>query len=317
MAAHQVTIDDLEFAFNVSHDLRQIGDIRERGINYQFESGSWLESSQDVENLVISVNNGNPVYLRDIAKVKDGARSLLKDTWYRTRDDLLEKPAVFISIAKQKGANAVTVSKQVNRHLANLAENQLPEGVKIAIIRDYGQTASDKVNNLVTSLGIAVVTVVVFVGLTLNWRSAMVVAIAIPVSYGATLGVDWLFGYTINRVTLFALILSLGLIVDDPIASIDNIERYLRKSNYSATNAIVSAMNEIRGALLMSTVAIVIVFTPMFFISGMMGPYMGPLAFNVPISVLFSTLVAFMITPWLAGKLLKPQAKQRPKRILG
>jgi multidrug efflux pump subunit AcrB len=137
-----------------------------------------------------------------------------------------------------------------------------------------------------------------------------VVGIAIPISYGAALGMDLLFGYSINRVTLFALILALGLIVDDPIASIDNIERYLKRKELSRSKAIVYAMAEIRSALLMSTVAIVIVFTPMFFITGMMGPYMAPLAFNVPISVIFSTIVAFFITPWLAKKILKAAQQQ-------
>ncbi len=130
-------------------------------------------------------------------------------------------------------------------------------------------------------------------GLFLNWRSALVVAIAIPISYGAALGLDLAFGYSINRVTLFALILALGLIVDDPIASIDNIERHLTHDHQPRGRTIVLAMLEIKRALIMSTVAIVIVFTPMFFITGMMGPYMAPLAFNVPVSVVISTLVAF------------------------
>ncbi len=304
MANFKVTIDDLEQAIQYSNAKTQGKQVRVNGLNFNIESGQFLTSAQDVGNLVIAVLNGKPVYLKDVAQVYDGAGEASSDTWYRDKQSDHAFPAVFISVAKQKGANAVRVAQAVNDKLAQLKSEQFPPQVRVAIIRDYGETANAKVNNLVSSLGISILTVVVFVGLFLNWRSAIVVGIAIPISYGAALGMDLLFGYSINRVTLFALILALGLIVDDPIASIDNIERYLKRKDLTRTKAIVMAMAEIRSALLMSTVAIVIVFTPMFFITGMMGPYMAPLAFNVPISVIFSTIVAFMITPWLAKKIL-------------
>ncbi|AEX24355.1 efflux RND transporter permease subunit [Vibrio sp. EJY3] len=304
MANFKVTIDDLEQAIQYSNAKTQGENIRVNGRNFTLESGQFLTSSKDVGNLVIAVLNGKPVYLKDVARIYDGPGEATSDTWYRDKNSGQALPAVFISVAKQKGSNAVHVAQAVNDKLAQLESDQFPHQVQVAIIRDYGETANAKVNNLVSSLGISILTVVVFVGLFLDWRSALVVGIAIPISYGAALGMDLLFGYSINRVTLFALILALGLIVDDPIASIDNIERYLKRKDLTRTKAIVLAMAEIRSALLMSTVAIVIVFTPMFFITGMMGPYMAPLAFNVPISVMFSTVVAFMITPWLAKKIL-------------
>ncbi|MGD8110259.1 efflux RND transporter permease subunit [Vibrio sp. TRT 17S01] len=304
MANFNVSIDDLKHALTLSHAKQNAGHIQVEGRHYQIESGGLLSNVTQVNNLVVSVINGKPVYLRDVATVNDTAREATSDTWFREAESGQEYPAVFISVAKQKGSNAVDVADNVLKQLAHLKNTQFPDVVDIEIIRNYGQTANDKVSNLILSLGISILTVVVFVGLFLNWRSALVVAIAIPLSYGAALGMDLLFGYSINRVTLFALILALGLIVDDPIASIDNIERYLKRKDLSRTKAIVYAMVEIRSALLMSTVAIVIVFLPMFFITGMMGPYMGPLAFNVPVSVIFSTLVAFLITPWLASKIL-------------
>ena len=304
MANFKVTIDDLEQAIQYSNAKTQGKNIQINGRNFTLESGQYLTSSKDVGDLVIAVLNGKPVYLKDVARIYDGASEATSDTWYRDKNSDQALPAVFISVAKQKGSNAVHVAQAVNDKLAQLESEQFPPQVKVAIIRDYGETANGKVNNLVSSLGVSILTVVVFVGLFLDWRSALVVGIAIPISYGAALGMDLLFGYSINRVTLFALILALGLIVDDPIASIDNIERYLKRKDITRTKAIVLAMAEIRSALLMSTVAIVIVFTPMFFITGMMGPYMAPLAFNVPISVMFSTVVAFMITPWLAKKIL-------------
>lgn len=308
MASRRTTLDDLQRAFSVSHNKVSSGLIHQAGKVYQLESGQFFTHAEQLSNLVINVVNGKPVYLEDVAVIRDGAEEASSDTWFQLGSANSQAstpyPAVFISVAKQKGANAVSVAQDVRAEL-NKIKAQLPSDVQISIIRDYGQTADDKVTNLVSSLGISILTVVVFVGLFLNWRSALVVGIAIPISYGAALGMDLAFGYSINRVTLFALILALGLIVDDPIASIDNIERYLKRKELTRTQAIVSAMTEIRSALLMSTVAIVIVFTPMFFITGMMGPYMAPLAFNVPISVMFSTAVAFMITPWLAKKLLR------------
>ncbi|SON53288.1 efflux RND transporter permease subunit [Vibrio tapetis] len=314
MASRMTTIDDLQNAFKLSHQKQSAGITHQAGNVFQLESGQFFNDASELGSLVVNVVNGKPVYLRDVALITDGPSEAENDTWYQkgsASGQVSEThPAVFLSVAKQKGSNAVSVAKDVLAELDTLKSEQLPEGVEIDIIRNYGQTADDKVSNLVSSLGISILTVVVFVGLFLNWRSALVVGIAIPISYGAALGMDLAFGYSINRVTLFALILALGLIVDDPIASIDNIERYLKRKDLSRTKAIVLAMAEIRSALLMSTVAIVIVFTPMFFITGMMGPYMAPLAFNVPISVVFSTVVAFMITPWLAKKILRSAQDQ-------
>jgi len=315
MASYQISVADLTRAFSLSHQKRNAGDIQHQGQRYVLETGQWYQSRDDIRQLVVAVVNGKPVYLQDVATLSDGPTEASTDTWIQSQQQTKPHPAVFISIAKQKGSNAVTVADDVTRTLDRLANTRFPEGVEVEIIRNYGQTADAKVNNLVSSLGIAVLTVVVFVGLFLNWRSALVVAIAIPISYGAALGLDLAFGYSINRVTLFALILALGLIVDDPIASIDNIERHLTHDNKPRGRTIVLAMLEIKRALIMSTVAIVIVFTPMFFITGMMGPYMAPLAFNVPVSVVISTLVAFLVTPWLAKKIVRASNKGDDYRL--
>ncbi|WP_083651777.1 efflux RND transporter permease subunit [Photobacterium proteolyticum] len=312
MASRMTTVDDIQQAFVLTNQHQQLGNIHQQGHVYQLESGQFFRNAEEVAQTVVNVVNGQPVYLQDIAVVTDGPEEASDQTWFSWGPAAGQfglqgaepYPAVFLAIAKQKGSNAVWVADDVIDMLENMVRNQFPPHVNLSVIRNYGDTANEKVGNLVSSLGLSILTVVVFVGVFLNWRSALVVAIAIPISYGAALAVDLAFGYTINRVTLFALILALGLIVDDPIASIDNIERFLKRKDLSKSSAIVMAMAEIRSALLMSTVAIVIVFTPMFFITGMMGPYMAPLAFNVPISVIFSTAVAFLITPWLAKKIL-------------
>lgn len=310
LAAHSTTIQDISRAIEVGNTRITAGSLNQLNERIEIESGEFFGSARELSETVVNVVNGRPVYLQDVAEVRDGARQAEDYTFYYPGSGALDAdvnakyPAVFISVAKQRGANAVWVADDVQAELTRMQDEWLPDGVAFDIIRDYGETANDKVRELVSSLAVAVLVVVVFVGLFLNWRAAAVVAIAIPISYGVTLGMDLLFGYTINRVTLFALILALGLIVDDPIAATDNIERHIRKQGKATKGAIVKGMLEIRSALLMSTLAIIIVFTPMFFITGMMGPYMGPMAFNVPVSVLFSTLTAFLVTPWLAWKIM-------------
>ncbi len=257
------------------------------------------------------------VLLKDIADIIDGPTEQNSYTWldfanghqknvYTNSSN--DHPIVTISVAKQRGSNAVTVAQAVHEKIAELQQSIFPENVHIEVLRDYGETANEKVNNLTTSLAFAVFTVVVFIAVFLGWRSAVVVGLAVPICYGITLSLDLIFGYTINRVTLFALILSLGLLVDDPITGVDNIERYLKNKSGSLKDKIVAAINEIRVPLLMSTLTIVLAFVPLAFITGMMGPYMAPMAFNVPLSVISSTLVAFLVTPWLAAKFIKPKS---------
>ncbi len=326
LAAHSTTIADVARAIQVSNTQVSAGELHQQGRVIQVESGAFFASAAELANTVVNVVNERAVYLRDVAEITDGPEQAKNYTAFypgpeftgMTNSAVVESgtmygkkyPAVYISVAKQRGANAVWVAGDVLAQLEELEATWLPEGVAVSVIRNYGETADEKVSELVSSLVVAVLVVVVFVGLFLSWRAAIVVAIAIPIAYGATLGMDLLFGYTINRVTLFALILALGLIVDDPIAAIDNIERHIRAEGKASKRAVVAAMVEIRSALLMSTLAIIIVFTPMFFITGMMGPYMGPMAFNVPISVIFSTITAFLITPWLAWKIMG-KAKQK------
>lgn len=321
LTSRMTTVQDIEWALKVSNHRQAVGQLIQPGEVTELQSGSLLGSVAELESLVVNVVSGQPVHLGDIARIRDGPEDLRHVTGFRygpaaeLPDSQAQMyPAVYLAVAKQKGSNAVWVANDVLETLSRLKAEQFPTGVEFRVIRNYGETANQKVGNLVSSLGIAILTVIVFIGLFLNWRAALVVGIAIPISYGAALGMDLAFGYTINRVTLFALILALGLIVDDPIASIDNIERFLRRADLPRSEAIVLAMNEIRGALLMSTLAIVIVFIPMFFITGMMGPYMGPLAFNVPVSVMFSTCVAFLVTPWLAKRLLKSPTDLQPVR---
>lgn len=321
LAARQTSVLDVYNAIGSSNELIKTSRLIVGRESVLIESGDVIRSLEELDNLVVNVVNGKAVLLNDVASIHDGPEEVSSYQWLEFASGAVELspttlntsqlPMVTISVAKQKGSNAVAVANDVLAKMDELQASLLPAQVKQEILRNYGETANEKVNNLVSSLGFAIFTVVVFIGIFLGWRQALVVGLAIPVCYGLTLMLDLAFGYTINRVTLFALILSLGLLVDDPITGIDNISRFLRKSDKtSKNNKIVAAMSEIRSALIMSTITIILAFVPLAFITGMMGPYMAPMAFNVPVSVVMSTLVAFLITPWLAARLLKPVEHQ-------
>ncbi|SEL64704.1 Multidrug efflux pump subunit AcrB [Colwellia chukchiensis] len=312
MAARQVAISDVIKAIQASNQLQHLGQITLANSSVILESGDVFRDKANLALAPISAVNGSTVILKDIATVLDGAAEQTSYQWLDHKHRQTAKkhnyqPMVTISVAKQQGSNAVNVAKAVHDKIAALQQSIFPDGVYVEVLRDYGETANEKVNSLTTSLAFAVFTVVVFIGVFLGWRPALVVGLAVPICYGITLSLDLAFGYTINRVTLFALILSLGLLVDDPITGVDNIERYLQKGKGSLKEKIVSAISEIRVPLAMSTLTIVLAFIPLAFITGMMGPYMAPMAFNVPLSVISSTLVAFLVTPWLAAKIIKPK----------
>ena len=304
MGARRTTTADVVSALAVSNVLHSAGDWAINNESIALESGDFVRDVAELENMVVNVIDGVPVYLRDVARIEDGPAEPDNYTWIDTAGGA-SYPMVAISVAKQRGSNAVTVAQAVHAEIARLQRSLLPPEVRVEVLRDYGHTANEKVNDLINSLAFAVITVVIFIAVFLGWRAAVVVGLAVPVCYGITLGLDLALGYTINRVTLFALILSLGLLVDDPITGVDNISRFMNRTSLSVQERVVAAIAEIRVPLILSSVTIVAAFLPLAFITGMMGPYMAPMAFNVPVSVITSTVVAFLVTPWLASRLLK------------
>ena len=278
-------------------------------------ANSFLESAEDVRNLVVGVFDSKPVYLRDVAQIEDGpaepssysrigfSRKYL--TQLGKDAELPSQSAVTIALSKKKGSNAVTVADAILARLDELKTTVLPAGIDVEVTRNYGKTADAKVDDLLNSLGFAVFTVVLLLAFTLGWREAAIVALAVPVSFSLALFVNYMFGYTINRVTLFALILSLGLVVDDPITNVDNIQRHILMKKKKPAEATLDAVSEVLPPVIMSTLAIIVSFVPLFFITGMMGPYMAPMAANVPLTVTFSTVCALTIVPWMALRLLK------------
>ncbi|MEW6199972.1 MAG: efflux RND transporter permease subunit [Planctomycetota bacterium] len=215
------------------------------------------------------------------------------------------QPAVTIALAKKKGTNAVWVARDILKATAELKRDMIPDNIEVVITRNAGRTANEKVNELVEALAVAVFIVIALLTLGLGWREALIVAVAVPVVFGLTLTVNLLCGYTINRVTLFALILSLGLLVDDPIVDVENIARHFTFRRRATRQVVLEAVSEIRPPLITATLAVIVSFLPMLFITGMMGPYMRPMALNLPVTMLMSMLVAFTITPWLSYHLLR------------
>lgn len=299
---------------------------------FSVTSDSFLMDPAELGSLVVGVFEDKPVSLSDVAEIRDGpqepvAYSRLGFSNYNAQERArlgilpgvhkdakalpatLDYPAVTLAIAKKKGTNAVDVA----RRLTNRAEELiplLPDGVRVEITRDYGKTAQAKVNELLASLFFAIVTVVVLLAVTLGRREALVVAVSVPVSFALALFVSMLLGFTINRVTLFALILSMGLVVDDPIMNVDNIQRHILMRREDPFNATLTAVREVLPPVLLSTLAIIVSFAPMFFITGMMGPYMAPMAANVPLAVTFSTVAALTVVPWLSYHLIKRRVEK-------
>ncbi|MFO0975407.1 MAG: efflux RND transporter permease subunit [Planctomycetaceae bacterium] len=292
----------------------------------QVTAAAAVTRPEQLNNLVVGVADGRPVFLRDVATIEDSSAeiaSYVRHGWGAARNFENEQPdavvpretnegwsqsAVTIAISKQKGANSVTVADKVIEAAHRLERDVLPDDVELIVTRNYGHTANEKVNELVEGLGIAIVIVIALLTLSLGWREAFIVAVAVPVVFGLTLAVNLLFGYTINRVTLFALILALGLLVDDPIVDVENIARHFEEKKMASRQIVLEAVAEIRPPLISATLAVIVSFLPMFFITGMMGPYMSPMALNVPVSMVMSMLVAFTITPWLCFHILKGKA---------
>ncbi len=297
------------------------GTLDRAGREVVFEAGPSFASADEAGAVVVGASEGRPVYARDVARVADGpeepehytrigfgpAAAEMRRVGSGSVDAAPgeERPAVTIAVSKRKGTNAVHVAHEVIRTVEELRGDVIPGDVLVAVTRDYGETANHKVNELVKHLLIAIATIIVLLAIALGPREAFIVAISVPMTLAVTLLLDLVFGYTINRVTLFALILSLGLLVDDPIVDVENIFRHFRLRRRPPLEATLAAVDEVRPPTILATFTVIVSFLPLFFITGMMGPYMAPMAFNVPVAMLMSLLVAFTVTPWASYYLLK------------
>ncbi len=325
LAGRQISPLEVAWALQVSNTRGRAGAFDRLDERVPVDVGEFIDGVAGLRKLVVGVVDGSPVFLEDVGRVIDGPAEANQYSWIgfgpaeQNSAGLSRElyPAVHIAIAKQKGANAVRVAHDVETKLEELEVSHLPAGVHLRVTRNYGETANEKVNELVEGLLVAIVIVVGLIAFALGWREALVVAVAVPITFSLVLLLNYLAGYTINRVTLFALILSLGLVVDDPIVDVENIYRHLRMRAQPALQAVRTAVNEVRPPILLATLAVIISFLPMLFITGMMGPYMRPLAINVPLAMFMSMVVAFMVTPWLAYRALRKVAERGEEQAAG
>ena len=279
------------------------GRIRDKDESLAVAAGQTLQGIPDVGLLLLTARDGRPVYVRDVANVVVGAKPLEQQAWNyaKNKDGKLERtPAVTIALAKRAGANAVVVSEEITERLNELKGTLLPDDVEVTVTRNYGETANEKANELLFHLGLATISIVILVGLAIGWREGIVVAVVIPTTILLTLCASWLLGYTINRVSLFALIFSIGILVDDAIVVIENIARHWSMHDgRSRVQAAIDAVAEVGNPTIFATLTVVAALLPMLFVSGLMGPYMSPIPANASAAMILSFFVAVIVTPWL------------------
>ncbi len=269
------------------------------------ETGAFLKSAEEVGSVVIGVFSGRPVYLREVAEIVDGGEEPTQYVFHGAKG--AEEPAVTLSIAKRPGANAISVADQVLRKVETLKGSVIPADVSVSITRHYGETAAEKSDELLLHMGIAVFSVAVLIWLTLGWRESGIVAVAIPATLALTLLVFYLYGFTLNRITLFALIFSIGILVDDAIVVVENIVRHfhLPQNKGRSWSAIaVEAVGEVGNPTILATFAVIAAVLPMAFVGGLMGPYMRPIPIGASAAMFWSLIIAFIVTPWASIRIL-------------
>ncbi len=306
LAAYHLSPLQIMGALGTSNRRLSAGEFASGNQEYLLETGQFLTCADDVRNVVAGVSNDKPIFVRDVAEVTDGGEE--PSQYVRFSDGNGFYPAVTIAISKRKGTNAVTVSEDVLHRLEPLRGSVIPSDVQMTITRDYGETAKDKSNELLWHMLIAVISVSLLVAITLGLRESLIVFIAIPVTLALTLTVFYLYGYTLNRITLFALIFSIGILVDDAIVVVENIVRHWRMAANQGRppfEVAVEAVDEVGNPTILATLTVVAAILPMAFVGGLMGPYMRPIPIGASAAMLFSLLVAFMVTPWAAVRILK------------
>lgn len=318
LTAAGLSLDQVDKALQGANIAIPAGTLVDANRNTPLRLSGFIGDAREVERIVVGAPNGKPVFLKDVARIADGAVETDQMTRFaygpaahnpRHRG---EAPAVTISIAKKAGTNAVVVADAVLAKLDELKRQAIPQGVDVAVTRDDGARADDAVNTLVEHLGIAIGTVVLIMLIFLGWREAAIVTLTIPLILFVVLLVGYLSGQTINRITLFALILSLGLLVDDSIVVVENIHRHMRLGIKDFKASLIQATNEIGRPTNIATLAVMLAFIPMGFVGGMMGPFMRPIPLNVPVAMIASLFFAYAVVPWAAYRWLKNKAAAHP-----
>ncbi|AWG22162.1 multidrug transporter AcrB [Flavobacterium faecale] len=302
----------------------QSGSFVNQDQEYLITTGKFLTSADDVENLVVGVNKNLPVYLKQVAKIEDGPSTASNYVSFgygkankEYKADPSEYPAVTISVGKVKGADAMKISEKIIEKVDHLKSNLIPNDVHVEVTRNYGETASDKVGELLLHLGIAILAVTILVMFAMGWRGGLVVFFSVPLTFALTLFSYYMLDYTLNRITLFALVFVVGIVVDDSIIIAENMHRHFKMKRLPFKQAAIYAINEVGNPTILATFTVIAAILPMAFVSGMMGPYMSPMPIGASIAMILSLFVALTVTPYLGYHLLQEKDDQEHKHAEG
>jgi len=309
LSAYGLTVSDLSQALQAANAVRHVGErVGPQGA-VPVTAGQFLVDADAVADLVIGLDGGRPLRLSDVADVRAGADVATRYAWHgapagRAGPASGLAPAVTIAVAKKPGSNAADITGAITRRVEQLKGELIPDGINVTITRDYGQTATDKALKLIQKLVLATGSVVLLVLFALGWREAIVVGSAVVLTLALTLFASWAMGFTLNRVSLFALIFSIGILVDDAIVVVENIHRHMARDGKTLREAIPPAVDEVGGPTILATFTVIAALMPMAFVTGLMGPYMRPIPINASVGMLLSLAIALTVTPWLSLKLL-------------
>lgn len=312
LAGHGISLSDLRNALQASNSARDAVSLVNNNEEIQVQAGTFLMDAAEVGELMVGVFDGKPVFLNDVAEVKRTADTPEAYVSFGTGAGAEHKalpsgiraPAVTIAVAKQPGTNAVDIASNVIDRFEKLRGTFVPEGVKVTVTRNYGETAQAKSEKLISKLIIETIAVILLIWLALGWREALIVGAAVVITLAVTLFASWAYGFTLNRVSLFALIFSIGILVDDAIVVVENIHRHMQQGGKKLLEVIPLAVDEVGGPTILATFTVIAALLPMAFVSGLMGPYMSPIPINASMGMLISLAVAYVVTPWMTGKML-------------
>ncbi|HHC74450.1 MAG TPA: efflux RND transporter permease subunit [Thiothrix sp.] len=312
LAAYNIAVDDLRNALQASNVARDAASLVNNNEEIQVVAGTFLSNEDDIAELVVGVHNGKPVYLHNVAEIRRGADSPENYVTFGTAKGAshiglpagIQSPAVTVAIAKQPGSNAVAIAESTISRFEKLRGTFVPEGVEVTVTRNYGHTAQVKSDKLIHKLMIETIAVALLIWLALGYREAFIVASAVVITLAMTLFASWAYGFTLNRVSLFALIFSIGILVDDAIVVVENIHRHMQNGKEKLLDVIPKAVDEVGGPTILATFTVIAALLPMAFVSGLMGPYMSPIPINASLGMIISLAVAYIVTPWMTAKVL-------------
>ncbi|WP_028484733.1 efflux RND transporter permease subunit [Thioalkalivibrio sp. ALE17] len=317
LAAYNLSVDDLRTSLQASNFSRDAGQLYQDDEEILVQAGDFITEPEAFASLVVGMHYGRPIYLEDVAEVVQGPAYATEHVRFAHGAAAGDRarageshPAVTVAIAKQPGTNAPDIADALVERLEQLRGTYIPDGIETTITRNYGETADDKANTLIQKLILATASVVILVWIALGWREAFIVGVAVVITLAITLFASWAYGFTLNRVSLFALIFSIGILVDDAIVVVENIHRHMAKGGRKFLEAIPLAVDEVGGPTILATFTVIAALLPMAFVTGLMGPYMSPIPINASMGMIISLAVAYVVTPWLTYKVLRRQAEQ-------